>query len=73
MSGVHFPERRIEALEPRKSPYDIRNADLKGFGVRVLGCVPPCGAGVMAAFAGKTSTEQSRSSNSGGPQKLLEP
>ena len=29
-------ESRIEALEPRKSPYDIRDAELKGFGVRVL-------------------------------------
>ena len=36
MSGVRFSERRIEALKPRKSPYDIRDADLKGFGVRVL-------------------------------------
>ena len=36
MSGVRFSERRIEALGPRKSPYDIRDADLKGFGVRVL-------------------------------------
>ena len=36
MSGVRFSEKRIEALEPRKSPYDIRDADLKGFGVRVL-------------------------------------
>ena len=27
---------RIEALEPRKTPYDVRDGDLKGFGVRIL-------------------------------------
>ena len=27
---------RIEALKPRKSPYDIRDARLRGFGVRVM-------------------------------------
>ena len=36
-----MPDRRLtqsqaEALEPRKSPYDIRDAELKGFGIRVL-------------------------------------
>ena len=36
MSVVHFSERRIEALGPRKPPYDIRDTHLKGFGVRVL-------------------------------------
>ena len=36
MSNVRFSERRIEALGPRKYPYDIRDAGLKGFGVRVL-------------------------------------
>ena len=27
---------RIEALKPSKSPYDVRDSELKGFGVRVL-------------------------------------
>ena len=27
---------RIEALRPRKTPYDIRDTKLRGFGVRVL-------------------------------------
>ena len=29
-------QRRIDALKPRKSAYDVRDDDLKGFGVRVL-------------------------------------
>ncbi len=36
MPIVRLNESRIEALEPRKSPYDVRDAELKGFGVRVL-------------------------------------
>ena len=36
MPNVRLRESRIEALEPRKSPYDVRDAELKGFGVRVL-------------------------------------
>ena len=36
MPNIRFTESRIEALEPRKSPYDVRDAELKGFGVRVL-------------------------------------
>ena len=36
MSRVRLSESRIEALKARKTPYDIRDADLKGFGVRVL-------------------------------------
>ena len=36
MPNVRVTESRIEALEPRKSPYDVRDAELKGFGVRVL-------------------------------------
>ena len=36
MSNVRLTENRIEALKPRKSPYDIRDTELKGFGVRVL-------------------------------------
>ena len=36
MPVVRLNESRVEALEPRKSPYDTRDAELKGFGVRVL-------------------------------------
>ena len=36
MSRARLSESRIDALEPRKSPYDVRDGDLKGFGVRVL-------------------------------------
>ncbi len=36
MSTVRLTESRIESLRPRQSPYDVRDADLKGFGVRVV-------------------------------------
>ena len=36
MPNVRLSESRIEALEPRKTAYDVRDADLKGFGIRVL-------------------------------------
>ena len=36
MATVRLDERRIRALKPRKSTYDIRDRQLKGFGVRVL-------------------------------------
>ena len=36
MPNLSLTESRIEALEPRKSPYDVRDTALKGFGVRVL-------------------------------------
>ena len=36
MSTVRLTESRIETLTPRRSPYDIRDAELKSFGVRVL-------------------------------------
>ena len=36
MSRVRLSENRIEALKPRKTPYDIRDSELKGFGVQVL-------------------------------------
>ena len=36
MSHVRLSESRIEALKARKAPYDIRDGELKGFGVRVL-------------------------------------
>ena len=36
MANVRLNESRIEALRPRRSPYDVRDAELKGFGIRVL-------------------------------------
>ena len=36
MPKVTLTETRIRALGPRNTPYDIRDAKLKGFGVRVL-------------------------------------
>ena len=36
MATLRLNDRRVTALKPRKSAYDIRDRDLKGFGVRVL-------------------------------------
>ena len=36
MATPRLNDRRVEALKPRKSTYDIRDRDLKGFGVRVM-------------------------------------
>ncbi len=36
MPNFRLSQSRIEALRPRRSPYDVRDAELKGFGVRVL-------------------------------------
>ena len=36
MATVRLDQRRVGALKPRKSAYDVRDRDLKGFGVRVL-------------------------------------
>ena len=36
MATLRLNQRRVDALNPRKSAYDIRDRDLKGFGVRVL-------------------------------------
>ena len=36
MATLRFNECRVDALKPRKSAYDIRDRELKGFGVRVL-------------------------------------
>ena len=36
MATLRLNERRVDALKPRESAYDIRDRDLKGFGVRVL-------------------------------------
>ncbi|MDE0335284.1 MAG: site-specific integrase [Defluviicoccus sp.] len=36
MSRVRLSESRIEALKARKTPYDIRDGELRGFGIRVL-------------------------------------
>ena len=40
MSNITLSQTRVKALRPRTSAYDIRDAKLKGFGVRV----PPSGA-----------------------------
>ncbi len=36
MATVRLSQRRVDALRPRKSAYDVRDRELKGFGVRVL-------------------------------------
>ena len=36
MATLRLNECRVDALKPRKSTYDIRDRELKGFGVRVL-------------------------------------
>ena len=36
MATVRLDERRTRALKPRKSTYDIRDRELKGFGVRIM-------------------------------------
>ena len=36
MATVCLNERRVDALKPRESAYDIRDRELKGFGVRIL-------------------------------------
>lgn len=36
MATLHLDERRVRALTPRRSAYDMRDRELKGFGVRVM-------------------------------------
>ena len=36
MAPLRLNERRVDTLKPRKSAYDVRDRELKGFGVRVL-------------------------------------
>ena len=36
MATVRLDERLVRSLKPRKSAYDIRDRELKGFGIRVL-------------------------------------
>ena len=36
MTTVRLDERRVRKFKPRKSVYDVRDRDLKGFGVRVM-------------------------------------
>ena len=36
MAKLRLTQARVDALSPRKSTYDVRDRDLKGFGVRVL-------------------------------------
>ena len=40
MATITLSEARVKALRPRKAAYDIRDAKLKGFGVRVLPSAP---------------------------------
>ena len=35
MPHARLTQSRIDALTPRKAPYDVRDSDLKGFGLRV--------------------------------------
>ena len=35
MPAVKLDQRRVDALKPRKSVYDVRDRDLKGFGLRI--------------------------------------
>ena len=35
MPAIKLNQRRVDALKPRKSAYDVRDRDLKGFGLRV--------------------------------------
>ena len=36
MATARLSQRRVDALKPRKSAYDVRDPELKGFGVRAL-------------------------------------
>ena len=36
MPSLRLTETRVEGFRSRKSPYDIRDSELKGFGVRIL-------------------------------------
>ena len=35
MPAVKLDQHRVDALKPRKSVYDVRDRDLKGFGLRI--------------------------------------
>ena len=39
MATARLSQRRVDALRPRKSTYDVRDPELRGVGVRV----PPSG------------------------------
>ena len=36
MRNLSLNQSRVDRLKPRNSTYDIRDTDLKGFGIRVL-------------------------------------
>ena len=36
MATTRLNQRRVDALKPRKSTYDVRDRELKGFGIRVM-------------------------------------
>lgn len=42
MAARRLNDRRVDALKPRKSAYDIRDRDLKGFAVTVGQRRPSC-------------------------------
>lgn len=48
MAMLRLSQRRVDTLKPRKSAYDVRDRELKGFGVRVL----PSGNKHLTARAG---------------------
>ena len=52
MATLRLNDRRVEALKPRNSAYDIRDRDLKGFGVRVLPWLG-CGMSSYQSVVGK--------------------
>ena len=36
MPNVHLTQSRVNALRPRKRPFELRDSTLRGFGVRVM-------------------------------------
>lgn len=36
MPSTHLTQRRVDALKPHRNTYDVRDTDLKGFGIRIL-------------------------------------
>ena len=36
MPPIHLTQRRVDALRPRRKVRDVRDAELKGYGVRVM-------------------------------------
>ena len=57
MATARLSQRRVDSLKPRNSAYDIRDQELKGFGVRVL----PSGAKRWFASLHNTPVSADRS------------